>query len=153
MGAACIAAAFVMLTPVETFAGLKGYGGRMAAPPLVSAPAPRALGLKAATPFRGLPVSVPHHRHFGHSRAIGVGWPLGWYGSGWYGTSYSPSNYVMIHDRPLHVNVTSPAAAPAPAPAPPPVIYVIKYRPGCETETKTVAWSDGKDRAITMVRC
>ena len=147
-GCCAVFGAAILLAPVEGAArsGMRGggafHGGARfhATPPLVQRPAS----------FFGARITT----HSGYHRGVGVGLGYaGGYSGGWYGTSYSPSNYVMIHDRPLVVNV--PAASPprAAAPAPPPVIQVIKYRPGCASETTTLPGSDGKEQAITIVRC
>jgi hypothetical protein len=153
-----ILAAGSLIAPEALARGRGPSGGPMTAPHALHAPVGKTvthtrahLGLRAAR----------------LDRRRDLGLPLaGWWGSGWYGGYYDPSNYTMLHDRPALAEPFLPTAVPSypplysggpyPAPFAAPVqkpVDVIVYRPGCSSETETIPWSDGKERAITMVRC
>jgi hypothetical protein len=144
----------LMVAPA-VWAGSGAFGGHHGGTPAgLRAPIGKTVAHpRAVHAFRG--AARLHNHRAGHRR-------LGLWNTGWYGGYYDPANYTMLHDRPAY---SEPAAlpygsiytgGPYPAPIAAPVqkpVDVIVYRPGCDSHTQIIPWSDGKDRAITMVRC
>lgn len=89
-----------------------------------------------------------------HRRLLGFGWPVvgGWPADGY----YEPSAAVAPDEQSAYPYSTGslPAAGyPATGPIQERVIQVITYRPGCNSQTETIPWRDGRDHAVTIVRC
>jgi hypothetical protein len=143
---AAVAAVFVAQETLARSGG--GFGpARVATPPAALHPAGRAAirGHEFRARFR-------HHRRFG-SAWPGV-WDSGYYP---YGGSYDPySSYDPYYGGPYDSPPRYPASGypiASTAPAAPRPIYVIPYRPGCESQTQKLPWRHGEERAITIVRC
>jgi hypothetical protein len=160
------------LAPFDTSARTGAFAGR-GAPPAFTAPRPMAAPHPAAAPHSLVggqpliarthaPLARAIHAHrFGHRFAPfttffgpGFGWPITTWVDPGYSSFYAPSNYQMLHDQPAE------PAAPAVVPyAPPPpvvterIVPIVIYRPSCGSQTQSVPWRDGSERAITIVRC
>jgi hypothetical protein len=104
------------------------------------------------------------HRRFGFGSAGAWGWP--WYGSYYDSTSYGPTGYPSGYDptgygSPSELAPVYPTVAYSPmgsigypaAGSAPTSVYVIPYRPGCDSQTQKLPWRDGGERSITIVRC
>ena len=146
-----ILAAGLMVPASELSAGPRG--GHHAAPMALRAPAARAI---ARTPsYRAVKRGGLTRAHSAHHRDRGRPWTTGWWTTGSYDGYYAPSNYTMLHDQPAE------PASPAPnggsgqgsAGAPERPVHTIIYRPGCSSESTTIAGADDKDHTITVVRC
>jgi hypothetical protein len=158
----------IALIPVDAPARMGTFAGRAApaaftgARPLMARPGPAAPGgIRAPT--------VAHRetgmRRFGHhgvpSRNLfgpGFGWPIVTWDEPGYSTYYAPSNYQMLHDLPPEEALPPYPPYPPPYPVQPPVVTervipIVISRPSCGTEKQTVAWRDGSERTITIVRC
>jgi len=150
-GLAAVVGIVSVFAPVETSARPAGFSGRSATfhgghrAPFVRPPARAAL----PTASKGFAASR-HGIH--HRRPAGFG-VTGWWGG--YGSFYDPSNYVLLHDRP--VQSFDPAAGyPVGEPGPITVRVipaVYEHRMGCQAQTQSVAVRSGGERAITIVRC
>jgi hypothetical protein len=102
-----------------------------------------------------------HRARFGNRAWSGRQWYDGWYGSygpydygsydygnGYYGaTNYGPPYEPTAHQGPGYpVGGTAPDTAQK-------VIYVLPYRPGCDSETQKVPGKGGGEHSVTIVRC
>jgi hypothetical protein len=80
------------------------------------------------------------------------GWGLPLYSTGAYspGTYSEPSetinNNSSNNNSSVHVNA-------APETNPVSVYPVVFYRPGCNSQTVTVPWKNGKEHSVNIVRC
>jgi hypothetical protein len=146
----------------ETLArGGGGFGGvRTAAPPAA---------LRAA-PFAAIRSHAFRSPFFRHRRSFDGGGSGLWYGGSGDYSSYGDysgyGNYYPYYDssgyglstrppypygQPYPPNANYPAADSAPAPQR--VIFVVPYRPGCDSETQMVPSMSGGERAVRIVRC
>jgi hypothetical protein len=104
---------------------------------------------------------APFFRH----RRLGHGWPG--YGSagGWYDPYYGSGGYNGYTGDNGSLGYGAPYDLPAPTypessyptatntPVAKQVIYVLPYRPGCDTQTETVPGRNGIEHAVRIVRC
>jgi hypothetical protein len=170
------ASLFVMLSTIllahETVA--RSGGGVAASPPAAPPPASRPAAIRpfmhpgrapfihpGRAPFinqagvRAHAFGTPFSRH----RRFGHGWQGGWFGGSWYDPYYDTTGRGQIapYQPPLPppYPVAGYPAAPYPAAAPivQRVIYVVPYRPGCDSQTQNLPWRDGHEHSVTIVRC
>lgn len=99
-------------------------------------------------------------RQFGNNLGSGF-----WGGSPWYDYNYGSGCYDCYSGYNGSPGYGTPYAAPPspysggpypPAtsmPDPKQVIYVVPYRPGCETKTETLPWRNGSEHSVRIVRC
>ena len=145
----------------ETLArGGGGFGGvRIAAPPA---------SLRAA-PFASIRSRAFRSSFFGHRRSSGGGsglWDSGSGGYSGYGDYSDCGNYYPYCDSSGYGLSTRPPYPYGQPPYPPAanyhsdsapavqnVIFVVPYRPGCDTETQKVPSMSGGERVIRIVRC
>jgi hypothetical protein len=146
----------------ETLARGGGFGGaRIAAPP-----AALRAGPFAATRSHAFRSPFFRHRHSSDGGGSGL-----WYGGSGDYSSYGDysgyGNYYPYYDSSGYGLSTRPqypyGQPPYPpasnypaggsAPAAQNVIFVVPYRPGCDTETQMVPSTSGGERAIRIVRC
>jgi hypothetical protein len=121
---------------------------------------PRAVPQAAFPQGSGVRRNAFGRPFFRHRRHFGSGFPGYWgawpYDYG-YGDGYTGDNAALGYGEPY-------APAPSPysgGPYPPAtstpvskqVIYVVPYRPGCETQTETLPWRNGSEHSIRIVRC
>jgi hypothetical protein len=114
-------------------------------------------GRAAASGTAGLR-SQALRRHAFRNRHIGAGWP-GWWGS-WPGYEpyynsapyLGPSGDSESYDLPP-LGPSFPAMGYRTPDRAPVSVYVIPYRPGCDSETQKVPGKGGEERSITIVRC
>ena len=111
-----------------------------------------------------------HRRHFFRDRGFGNN--LGfWGGSPWYDNNYGSGCYDCYSGYSGSPGYGTPYATPSPYTSPPSaysggpyppaistpdpkqVIYVLPYRPGCETKTETLPWRNGSEHSVRIVRC
>jgi hypothetical protein len=147
-------------------AGARSPGFAARPPAAIRATAGRPV-LHAGTGMRAHAFRTRSRSTFLRRGRFGSGWwgPWGsWDGYPGYG-SYSP-DYSVPYDWP--------AAEPPELVAPvlprlgyspmgslgyPPAdkaatsVYVIPYRPGCDSQTQNVPWRNGSERSVTIVRC
>jgi hypothetical protein len=142
-------------------------GGMAASPPASAPPASRPATIRpffhpGRAPFinqagvRSHAFRTPFLRH----RRFGSGWPLGWAG-GWYdpngGSWYDPYYDTTGRGQIAPYQPPPPpypvAGYPAAAPIVQRVIYVVPYRPGCDSQTQNLPWKDGHEHSVTIVRC
>jgi hypothetical protein len=64
------------------------------------------------------------------------------------GGTYEPPTTTYPRAYPVAGYSAGGVAHPAERP-----IYVVPYRPGCDSESQRLPWRDGGERAITIVRC
>jgi hypothetical protein len=154
-----ISVGLISLTNETLARGGGGFGGvRTAAPPAALRAAPFAA-------IRSHAFRSPFFRRHGNSNNGGFGT---WYGGSGDYSSYGDysgyGNYYPYYDssgygRPPYPygQPPYPPAANYPAadraPAAQNVIFVVPYRPGCDTETQMVPSMSGGERAIRIVRC
>jgi hypothetical protein len=164
-------AAILVTSEVFARAGGGFMGGRAASSP------PRAHAHPATPPVvhpggalaggRGVLRAQAFRRNFlGHrgrfrNRAwSGRPWYDGWYGPSDYGPYdynggyYGATNYVPPYEPPppAYPGPGYPVGGGAPDTAQK-VIYVLPYRPGCDSETQKVPGKDGREHSVTIVRC
>jgi hypothetical protein len=141
-------------------------GGGMIATPPASAP---AVSRPAATrpfihpgraPFINQAVGRSHafRTPFLRHRRSGFGWQGGWFGGSWYDPYYDTTGRGQIAPYepppPPYPVAGYPATGyPAAAPIVQRVIYVVPYRPGCDSQTQNLPWRDGREHSVTIVRC
>jgi hypothetical protein len=88
----------------------------------------------------------------------------GFFDGAWIWPSYDPYSYGSSgsYAPSLEPDRVTPYEPPSPSfPAmgyrtpysAPTSVYVIPYRPGCDSQTQTLPGKDGEERAITIVRC
>lgn len=150
--------------PIARSGGGHAGGAPAASPPAARAGAIRpflhagrgAVGSRTGMRSHPLRASFFRHRRFGFGSLTTWG---GWYDP-YYGQSYSQPYY-----DPLSHSIPDEAPYPAAGyPAPPYLgthsstvaqraIYVIPYRPGCDSQTQHLPWRDGSERSVTIVRC
>jgi hypothetical protein len=142
-------------------------GGVVASPPASAPPASRPA---AARPFihpgrtpasnpaimRSHAFGTPFLRH----RRFGYGRQGGWFGGSWYDPYYDTTGRGQIapyEPPPPPYPVAGYPAAGYPAAGSAPivqrVIYVVPYRPGCDSQTQNLPWRDGHEHSVTIVRC
>jgi hypothetical protein len=163
-----VAAGFVVIFAVgailaadETIARSGGgfAGGRPATSPAAIHPtgARPSIHPGGATGGRAALRSHAFGRRSFRNRDVGFGWP--WWSAGpWYEPYYNPtpslgpSNDLAPYDAPPPgpgfpaMGYRTPYSAPT-------SVYVIPYRPGCDSQTQSLPWTGGEERAVTIVRC
>jgi hypothetical protein len=90
---------------------------------------------------------------FARHRRLGFGWPAAWSGEPWYDPYYDPTGRGAPRELPPSIYPTVHYPAASSAPVTQRVIYVIPYRPGCDSQTQKLPWRDGGERSVTIVRC
>ena len=171
--AAAFAGALVVgasVAPFDTSARTGAFTGArpMMAPHPMAAPHPTAaphplIGTRPLAGGGNAPIARAIRAHrFGHRFAPfttffgpGYGWPITTWADPGYSSFYAPSNYQMLHDLVPEPNQQAGHCAFAAAAGGDParIVPIVIYRPSCGSETQTVPWRDGREHAITIVRC
>jgi hypothetical protein len=171
VGFLVIATAAVALSSGVFARGAGGFvGGRgVSAPPRVPAhpatpavvhPGRSLVGGIARAPAFGRS-SFGHHRgRFGNRAWGGRQWYNGWYGPYDYGpydygdySYYDGTGYIPPYaPTPAYQGPGYPVGGSAPDTAQK-IIYVLPYRPGCDSETQKVPGKGGGEHSVTIVRC
>jgi hypothetical protein len=102
-----------------------------------------------------------HRSRFRRGAFLGRQWYDGWYGSYDYGPyDYGSNDYgggyygygPTSESPPAYPVPGYPVGGDAPDTSQK-VIYVLPYRPGCDSETQKVPGKNGGEHAVTIVRC
>jgi hypothetical protein len=97
-----------------------------------------------------------HRGRFGRGAFLGRQWYDGWYGPYDYGSYDNGSGYdgygPPYEPPPAYQGPGYPVGGGAPDTSQK-VIYVLPYRPGCDSETQKVPGKNGGEHAVTIVRC
>jgi hypothetical protein len=156
-----LAAGCVFLDEEASARPLGGFGGHAVA-------APRAF--RAAVPRVAFPRGFGARRNafrapFFRHRHFGSGWSGFWGAGSWYDPYYGSGDYNGYTGDNGSLGYGAPYDLPPPTypgssypvatstPVAKQVIYVVPYRPGCDTQTETVRGRNGIERSVRVVRC
>jgi hypothetical protein len=154
MAACFLALSFTVLATHDASAAPRGFTGTRA---FVGHPVARAGALRpiaGSLRHAGNAFFARRGLHF-RNRAFGTGlWgTLPWYND-YNGRTDYPADRIAPYSEPLPLT-SDPRYNPfgGEAPVRDSAVYIIPYRPGCDSQTERLPWRNGSERTIRIVRC